>query len=150
MKSLTAITLDTSVHIEPNNLYSTHEVVSSTRILEQLDGQTVLIIYFDNVTVEAADAKKDCELYREFTNGLPQKRLIIAGNFTKLSEGAKKCLKDKKLLMEQNIVAEAIVVNSIAQQLMANFYYTLTKQNYPMKVFSNIESAKKWLAGFTL
>ena len=46
-----------------------------------------------------------------------------------------------------SIIAQAIVVNSLAQRLMFSFYLELGNQKYPIKIFSNKNLALKWLKG---
>ena len=42
-------------------------------------------------------------------------------------------------------IAQAIVVNNMPLKLIANFYLKFYKHNQPMRVFSNIEKARKWV-----
>ncbi|MFY7884243.1 MAG: hypothetical protein ACOVOV_05295, partial [Dolichospermum sp.] len=42
-------------------------------------------------------------------------------------------------------LADAIVIHSLGQRLLANFLIKLVKGSWPMKVFSNKDDALKWL-----
>jgi hypothetical protein len=42
-------------------------------------------------------------------------------------------------------IAQAMVVNNMPVRIIANFHLILYKYTYPMKVFTNIIEAKKWL-----
>jgi hypothetical protein len=62
-----------------------------------------------------------------------------------VSEDHKSC----KYMAEHEInkynIAQAMVVNNMPVRIIANFYLILYKYTYPMKVFTNIIEAKKWL-----
>ena len=42
-------------------------------------------------------------------------------------------------------MADAMVFNSMAHRLMANFYLKFNKPSRPSKAFTSIESAREWL-----
>jgi hypothetical protein len=42
-------------------------------------------------------------------------------------------------------VAEAIVVNSLHNRILANFYLKFTKSHNPVRVFNNMDKAIIWL-----
>ena len=42
-------------------------------------------------------------------------------------------------------VAEAIVIDSLHNRILANFYVKFTKSHNPVKIFSKMDSAIKWL-----
>ena len=42
-------------------------------------------------------------------------------------------------------VAEAIVVDSLHNRILANFYFKFTKSHNPVKVFNDMEKAIEWL-----
>ena len=46
------------------------------------------------------------------------------------------------------IKAEAIVVNSLAHKIMANFITKFYKTPMPIKIFNDEESALQWLINF--
>ena len=45
--------------------------------------------------------------------------------------------------------AEAYVISSLNQKILANFYLKMIKPNRPTKFFSDVEEAKKWLRQFS-
>ena len=44
--------------------------------------------------------------------------------------------------------AEAIVISSFAQKLVANFYLSINRPQRPTRVFTNLKDAEKWLRGY--
>ncbi|MDO9000283.1 MAG: hypothetical protein Q7W45_11005 [Bacteroidota bacterium] len=45
-------------------------------------------------------------------------------------------------------LAEALLINSLAQRIMANFLIKFNKHHHPSKVFTREEAAVKWLLEF--
>lgn len=45
-------------------------------------------------------------------------------------------------------IADAFVINSMAQKLIGNFYLTFHKPVKPTKLFNKLEDAEKWLKTF--
>jgi len=45
-------------------------------------------------------------------------------------------------------LAEALLIKSLAQRIMANFFIKFGKHHHPSKVFTREEVAIKWLLGF--
>lgn len=54
----------------------------------------------------------------------------------------------RKLEPKQPFTACAVVVNSLAFRILANFYGIFHKPEKPFKVFNDKESAKEWLEQF--
>ncbi|CAN5285095.1 hypothetical protein BH09BAC5_BH09BAC5_00190 [soil metagenome] len=46
------------------------------------------------------------------------------------------------------VKAEAFVIQSLAQKLLANFFIKVNKPIVPAKFFKNVEDAEKWLKSF--
>tara|TARA_B100000809_G_scaffold160242_1_gene157617 strand:+ start:2277 stop:2657 length:381 start_codon:yes stop_codon:yes gene_type:complete len=57
--------------------------------------------------------------------------------------------KSRKYMAEHGIhkynIAQAMVVNNMPVRIIANFYLNFYKHTYPMKVFTDIVKARKWL-----
>jgi len=51
----------------------------------------------------------------------------------------------KELDIKQVTIAEAVVIKNLATRIMANFYYKVTKRNFPVKVFDTKQEAINWL-----
>jgi hypothetical protein len=77
------------------------------------------------------------------TNNIPHKVLIIAGNLSLSDDSARIYASTKE--STDPILALAIVTNSLPQTIIANFIMKIQKPKIPTKVFSEKESAEKWL-----
>lgn len=118
---------------------------TDSRQISMLNQNTVEIKYFDDITIELDQAKKDYIAYDSFTQDKKVKKLIISGNYTNITNNARKFIRQENTKRVHLIIAEAIVVHSLAQRLFGNFYFNLMKSRYPIKIFSSIEKAKIWL-----
>jgi hypothetical protein len=107
-----------------------------------IDEDDIFIAKFnDNHKLEKTDIIEIIELYNTMSKSKPMLSLTIAGEFTSVTTEA-------RVYAEKNAsisIAEAFVVNSIAQRLLIIIYIKLQRKKHPTKVFTNTESAKKWL-----
>lgn len=122
---------------------------SSTRHIELLSHDLVRLSYKDQVDVDLDAAKVDYELYDKITEGKPFRKLVVAGKYTQLSSEAIKYIQGENQKRAHLIIAEAIVVRTLAQRLLGNFYYRLQKPNYNIRLFTSEEKAQDWLNKFT-
>jgi hypothetical protein len=47
--------------------------------------------------------------------------------------------------IQQNLIAQAVLVNSLATRIAGNFYIRFNKPPKPTRIFTNAEDAKSWL-----
>lgn len=118
------------------------------RELEIIGPNLIRLKYSDNAEIDIDAARADYELYDQFTEGKPFRKLIVSGNYTQLTSEAIKYIQSENQKRAHLIIAEAIVVKSLAQRLLGNFYYKLQRPNYNIKMFSSEEKALKWLNSF--
>lgn len=77
------------------------------------------------------------------TKGEVHKCLRVAGQFTSVDTEVMKYLsKGRGTLFT---LADAFVIHSTAQRILANFYLNINKPVLPTKMFTNIVEAEKWL-----
>lgn len=121
---------------------------SATRHIEIIDQDLVRLSYVDEVEVDLISAKIDYKLFDEITKGKPFRKLVVSGKYTQLTEDAIKYIQAENKKRAHLIIAEAIVVNSLAQRLLGNFYYRLQKPNYDIRMFTSEEKAMDWLNSY--
>ena len=66
---------------------------------------------------------------------------MVGASHTSITPEARK-------IAESNVFdakGEAIVVRTLPQRIIANFYYMVKRKSYPVKVFNAEEGAIKWL-----
>jgi hypothetical protein len=110
-----------------------------------LDKRTVEIHFQDSVLVEKEGVKQVYKMLDEFTDGQRLKKLLIIGEHTDITKEARLLIVEENNVRKNRIVAEAIVVHSFAQKLIANFYLALLKNIYPIQFFTERTKAEKWL-----
>lgn len=110
------------------------------------DGIVVVEIK-DNAYLELEDALKQEEyLKSEKSSYLPLKLMVIAGEGASVSKEVRDFANNPD--STARIYAEAIVVKSFAQRVIANVLRSFYKAPMPVKVFEDQESAIKWLLNF--
>lgn len=107
----------------------------------------IIIRIKDEVHLELEDSKKEQQmLYENKANYIPMKVMIVPGKNASVS----KEVRDYSNAPEnaKMIKAEAIVVETLAHKIMANFVKNFYKTPMPIKIFNDEESALKWLISY--
>lgn len=113
--------------------------------IQMLDGNICEVIFNDKVKIELEDMRESFELVNTFTNHMPVKKLVITGANTEITKEARLFGHEASLKVKHNVIAEAIIVHSLYQKMVINFYSKFIKDNYPTSFFVDIEKAKEWL-----
>lgn len=77
------------------------------------------------------------------TNNVPHKVMVVAGSLSLSDDSARSYSTTKE--SSDPIIALAIVTCSLPQTIIANFIMKFQEPRIPIKVFSKINEAKKWL-----
>lgn len=85
-------------------------------------------------------------VYKEFTGGKKVPMLHVVGPYTSIAPDARSWGASKEAT--RFAVAEAYVLKSLAQKLLANFYIKFDKPEVPTKFFKTIPEAEEWLKTF--
>ena len=96
-----------------------------------------------HATVDEAEV---WELKREnvkLTNGMPYAFLAIKGEFSLVTDRAKILMASKEIV--GNTVAKALLIQSLSDRILANFYLKVNKPIVATKAFTNREKAILWL-----
>jgi len=125
-------------------------------ILEHVDiGCAEMILRSDGIiqttikkdaTVDLNAAKELLRAYIKIGKGKKIPHLMVFSDFS---------LTDKSVLeytakeANQYGKADAVVVKSMAQRIMANFYLRFQRPSVPTRLFNSIHEAEKWLLEFT-
>ncbi|MFI5142233.1 MAG: hypothetical protein ACHQII_07750, partial [Bacteroidia bacterium] len=116
-----------------------------TGTLRMLDENTLLTTMKPNTVVDLPDALENYEASLLLTKGNRYVSLVDARVEVSITESAKNYSAEPHLYT--NLVAQAIVVNSLATRLMANFLIQFHIKNTPieMKLFNDYDKALAWL-----
>lgn len=75
--------------------------------------------------------------------GRKLKNLVIANEYSSMSSEATAYMKSKEAHRYTKV--EAVVISSLAQRIVGNFYLGIVSQNRPSKLFNEVEKALEWL-----
>jgi hypothetical protein len=107
----------------------------------------VVIQTKNNSTIDVMDIKEMLSLIDLFNLESKSKLLSIAGAFSELTSEAQKFMRTEEANVNRHI-AEAIVVNSLAQRIIGNMYLKIVSQNRPSKLFTVATKAIEWLKAY--
>jgi hypothetical protein len=117
-------------------------VLKSLRMIEK---DTVEIQYHDAVDVKLEDMEELLKALYDFTGNKRLKRLVICTKHSSLDMAARHHLQNENKSRKDTIIAEAVVVTSLAQKMTTNFYLKFIEEIYPSRFFTDIEKAREWL-----
>ncbi|TND08954.1 MAG: hypothetical protein FD123_1808 [Bacteroidetes bacterium] len=86
------------------------------------------------------------EAYEELTPGQRRPILFIAGKYTSISKEAREW--GGTADGTRYSLAEAFVIHSLAQKMLANFYMKFNSPQVPSHFFNSREAAENWLKTF--
>ncbi|MDI1232858.1 MAG: hypothetical protein PSX81_01100 [bacterium] len=113
--------------------------------IELIDNNSIVVNYNEKVHIELEDMKDILNAIYEFTKKKPFKRLIVISKNSTITREARTLLQEENHLNRKNIVAEAVVVHSLAQKMATNFYLSFIKNDFPSKFFTDLNTANEWL-----
>jgi hypothetical protein len=109
-----------------------------------IEGDIFNLYFFPNEHAMASDFKAGYDAYNTLRNGELLKLIIEHGEYTIIDTSAREYLQKNKF----EAICSAIVMHSIAQRIIYNFYIKFRKQNYPIKAFKSKKKAIDWLKKF--
>jgi len=116
--------------------------MESIRLLED---DLVELRYRDNIRVTADDMHEILTQLYTLTENRKMKRLIVISKNASLELPARQLLERENKQRKDTIIAEAVVVNSLAQKMTTNFYMKFIKDIYPTRFFTSDQQALEWL-----
>lgn len=127
-------------HSDTNHLIETDEAT-----IDLIEG--IAHVHFkDNFEMDVPAQLRLLEIYKQITQGKPTPFMFTAGEGVSITKEARD--NATSLEDESPLVASAIVVNSTAYLLIANFYLKFNKPKRPYKVFKDVNVALNWLKTF--
>ena len=130
----------TADKIEGNKIKFTH-----TTIFKREDG-IIEVQCGDDVNYQISHFKEMNDLSAELCEYKPQLILFKVGNYTTISNEAREYGATAEATKYS--IAEAYVIRSLPQKIVANFYIRVDKPNVPTKFFNNEYEAVEWLNEF--
>lgn len=98
--------------------------------------------YIDDYIVDEEDVIEFHAIFNKQAEKEKLKLLVLPGQNTSATREAREYSQNTVL----NSSGEAIVVHSLAQRIISNFYISFkNKADYPIKMFNSKDEAVKWL-----
>ena len=95
----------------------------------------------NEISLEDSIAHK--EAAQLLTKGVPHCTFVNALGHIDISSEARKFGSSPDV--QKNLIAQAVLVNSLATRIAANFYIRFNKPPKPIRLFTNSEDAFSWL-----
>lgn len=114
-------------------------------IITKIEDKIICLQFKDGVDFEEDDAIETDKIFYDLCEGKPFCSLIDARVYGSISSKAREFFANDKLVKDIRI-AEAFVLNNLATRMLAKFYINFNKPNNPIKIFSNVDDAKRWLS----
>jgi hypothetical protein len=118
--------------------------------IKKIDNSIVIVAFKDNVTIDLEQIKDTYAKLHAITGNEIHKKLIITGKHTQITKDARLYGMNESKRISKNVDAEAIVVHSLYQKMVINFYNRFIENNLLVKSFTDVEKAKEWLQNLTI
>ena len=123
---------------------STERIVTDKFEAYMLEPDIIYFRFNDNQLIDVEDIHATLEINFKLSDVGSVKRIIHAGKYTTISAPARKLLEKIGL----PAIAEAYIIESLAQKLIFRAYLKLRKNDHPTKSFQNLTDAVDWLRTF--
>ncbi len=122
---------------------SVEKISLNKSTIELLAPNLILVTLKDNSAIEVEDIIEIKAANSKLTKGTDYGVIMDSGNFTSISAEARNLTATKE--MEGKRIAMSIVINSLSQRLIVNFFLKINKPLVPTKSFSNEAEAREWI-----
>jgi hypothetical protein len=117
-------------------------VTTSVCRIELKEGNLIFIHLFENASIEIPEVEEMYKNLNTLVNNEPHYLVVVPSHGNTSSQEARKYAAELK---EKNIIAEALIVNSLGIRILANFYIKVNRPKQKIRTFSNIASALTWI-----
>lgn len=126
-----------------NAIYTTKELDFPDVNIQRKSNDIVYVTFKDDCNLDIPLQMRLLDYYKEITDNKLMHFMFFAAENVSLSKEAR----DNAVKIEDQSMlgATAVVVDTLAYKLIANFYLKFNKPKRPYKVFSKEEDAIKWL-----
>jgi hypothetical protein len=116
----------------------------------ELHENHIFVRHKADIHIDLDAAKIHADIILDLCNGYRYPVILDGRNVTaNISHEARKFISGHEPVIRVRS-AQAILVNNIPTRLLANFYLKFHKPKHPVKIFSNLEDAERWVAQFKI
>ncbi|MCW3085287.1 MAG: hypothetical protein JWP12_2653 [Bacteroidetes bacterium] len=113
-------------------------------MLITLDSDDIVHVkYLHGQVIDVAEKKEELKANLEITGGNKMPFLLSFESYVTITKEAKEY--SIEIELQQPFLVTAIIVDNLAYQLMADFYFKFYKPKVPYKVFKSETRALEWL-----
>ncbi len=114
--------------------------------IQLFEFNVVRIEVFGNIIIARKEAKAVNDAIGMLSEGKECLVLMVADEVTQFDKSASEFSASEEGLLYT--IADAFVVKSLAQKILASFYLKFNKPPKPSKIFTNEKAALEWLLSF--
>jgi hypothetical protein len=119
------------------------KITTRTAELTELEDNLFLCRLFDNTEIDEKDSQENFEAAISISGGKPYAMLVDARVHITLTKQAME--HSAQPVIKANEIASAILVDSLANRILGNFKIRFTKSANTMRLFTDEETALRWL-----
>lgn len=108
--------------------------------------QIVYFIFKENVELDSPEMRELFQAAEKLSKGKPFLLFSVLSGTQSITSEGRKFTADKK--ETRNLIANAVLTNSLALKLTANFFIKLNKPHFHFVLFNHATKAHEWLSGF--
>lgn len=112
-------------------------------LVTQIEQDVLLIDILPDSDIELKDLNQIIEAALKLGNGKKFYNIINVGDFTSPSHAVRLIIASKERAELKK--ADAFIIRTFPQKIIANFYMSFYKPVAPTKFFNNMNDAKKWI-----
>ncbi len=111
--------------------------------IRQLEPNILETTILDRATLDVKDVWEAKKINTELSKGHPYAYLGVRGEFSEVTDQAKKLMASEEII--GNTIAKALLIKSLSDRILANFYLKISKPALKTRVFTSREKALVWL-----
>lgn len=127
-----------------SKLKYTKEIVTKTVRLRLLENDTIYYTFLENGIVNEKEHLLNHKALHDIADGKKYPMIIDSHEMASITPEAKKLIRQTEVAAP--ITCRAVVVKSVSQRMLANFYIKFHYPVVPTTVFDNCEDALLWVS----
>lgn len=110
---------------------------------ELREDDLVIVTIADDLMIDLEKATLMDAAMRKITQEQPKKILVLNGKYTSATTEAREFLASRAKLKQ--IEKCSVIIHSLSQRILANFFIKVNKPPFPIRFFTSLDAAEKWL-----
>jgi len=123
-----------------------HKILDTSYVYYELEDDLLIGTYKKGLKINLEMAKEIVRARLELTNYQPVVALALNQGVVSMDKKARDYLSSDEGI--RGVIAGAIVLDTPFGSFLGNFYLSVTKPKIPLRIFSKVETALKWLQQF--